>query len=121
MRPGPDSEPERVVVLETLAAGRERPGRGSFAQRLAGASVEAEPDPVPVPTSRATLVDPVPLSAEVQAKSWLSDLDPERDVRADVATLNRVLHLHRIASADPYLHEVSASQALTIRAGAARP
>ncbi len=116
MRPGPDSEPERVVVLETLAAGRERPGRG-FAQRLAGASVEAEPDPVPVPTSRATLVDPVPLSAEVQAKSWLSDLDPERDVRADVATLNRVLHLHRIASADPYLHEVSASQALTIRAG----
>jgi hypothetical protein len=53
----------------------------------------------------------------VQAKSWLADIDPERDVRADVATLNRVLHLHRIASADPYLHEVSASQALTIRAG----
>jgi len=116
MRPGPDSEPERVVVLETLAAGRERPGRG-FAQRLAGASVEAEPDPAPVPTSRATMVDPVPLSAEVQARSWLSDLDPERDVLADVATLNRVLHLHRIASADPYLHELSASQALTIRAG----
>jgi hypothetical protein len=31
--------------------------------------------------------------------------------------LNRVLHFHRIASADPYVHEVSPAQALVIRAG----
>ena len=31
--------------------------------------------------------------------------------------LNRVLYAHRIASADPYTHEVSPAQALVIRAG----
>ena len=62
-------------------------------------------------------MDPVPLSAEVQARSWLSDLDAERDVLAYVGILNRVLHLHRLACADPHLHEVSPAQALVIRAG----
>ncbi len=63
------------------------------------------------------MIDPISLSAEQQARAWLADLDRERDVRACVGVINRVLHSHRIASADPYLHEVSAAQALVIRAG----
>jgi hypothetical protein len=106
-----------VVVLETLATGRERTGRGSIAQRLSSATVEPSPDPAPVPSSRVTIVDPLPLSAEVQARSWLADLDADRDVLAYMGVLNRVLHLHRLASADPHLHEVSPGQALVIRAG----
>ena len=31
--------------------------------------------------------------------------------------VNRVIHSHRIATADPYVHEVSPAQALVIRAG----
>jgi hypothetical protein len=118
-----DGEPEHVVVLGTLGArratgrgGSERAGRRRWSGSR-GPSTPAEPEPAPVLTTRATIVDPVSVSAEGQARSWLDDLDPERDARAAVAVLNRVLHSHRIATADPYLHEVSPSQALVIRAG----
>src|SRR5262249_52124197 len=33
------------------------------------------------------------------------------------AALNRMLHFHRVAAADPHVREVAAEQALTIRAG----
>ncbi len=57
------------------------------------------------------------VSAERQARAWLADLRPEREVAAAFAALNRVLHAQRIAGADPYAREVSPAQALTIRAG----
>jgi hypothetical protein len=116
------SDPERVVVLGTLGAQRRPPGRGqlrSLATRSGarGRAAAPEPEPTPVTTARATIVDPISLSAERQAKAWLSDLDGEREIRAAVAVLNRVLHFHRIASANPYVHEVAPEQALVIRAG----
>jgi hypothetical protein len=121
------AEPEHVVVLSTVGArrsstggwagarhGRHRPLdlRGTRRRRR-----EATPEPAPVPTARATIVDPISVSAEGQARAWLEDLDAERDVRRAVAVLNRLLHSQRIAAADPYLHEVSPAQALMIRAG----
>jgi hypothetical protein len=122
-----DAEPERVVVLGTLEARRAaasrraatRGGRRSRLQRLGarGAGPSATPEPAPVSTTRVTVIDPISLSAEHQARAWLEDLDRERDVLAVVAVINRVLHAHRIASADPYVHEVSPAQALVIRAG----
>src|SRR6185437_3299114 len=78
---------------------------------------EPEPEPEPVATARATIVDPVSLSAERQAKAWLSDLDGEREIAAAIGALNRVLHFHRIAAADPQGREVFPEQALVIRAG----
>ncbi len=121
LRSEEDAEPERVVVLGTLGAQRRAPARGQLwaaAQRSPKRRpVAPEPEPEPVPTARATIVDPVSLSAERQAKAWLSDLDGEREIRAAVSVLNRVLHFHRIAAADPFVHELSPEQALTIRAG----
>ena len=116
------AEPEHVVVLGTLGAQRASGGRASSARRRrrltrAGARPRATPEPAPVATARATIVDPISVSAERQAKAWLSDLDSERDVGAAAAVLNRLLHGHRIASANPYVHEVSPTQALVIRAG----
>ena len=121
LRSGGGAEPERVVVLGTLGAAR-RPERSWRQQMLPRQhrGTELEPgsvQPALVPTARATIVDPVPLAAERQARAWLADLDAEREADAAVAVLNRVLHFHRIASADPYVHEVSAAQALVIRAG----
>jgi hypothetical protein len=114
---------EHVVVLGTLGA-RLSAGGHSTARRARrrmfnrpAARTPATPEPATVATARATIVDPVSVSAERQAQAWLSDLDPERDVHAALAVLNRLLHTHRIASADPYLHEVSPAQALVIRAG----
>jgi hypothetical protein len=126
LRPGAGSEPERVVVLGTLGAARSSPGTTGSARRglsmlsrsrRRGLGSPAAPDPAPVPTARVTIVDPVPLSAGHQARAWLAELDAEREVGAATAVLNRVLHAHRIASADPYTHEISPEQALVIRAG----
>jgi hypothetical protein len=125
LRAEANGEPVRVLVLGTLdaaRAARARPGLSS-AGRLRGRSavrrrnVAAQPDPAAVATARATIIDPVSLSAERQAQAWLADLDADREVSTAVAVLNRVLHAQRIAAADPYAHEVSPAQALVIRAG----
>ncbi|MCW3033758.1 MAG: hypothetical protein QOK19_2182 [Solirubrobacteraceae bacterium] len=124
LRDGPDAEPERVVVVETLGAdraGAELPGPAGWITRRGSRrreqAVEPQPRPAPVATTRVTVIDPVPLSAEGQARAWLEELDRERDVEAAVAIVNRVVHSHRIAAADPYVREVSAAQALVTRAG----
>jgi hypothetical protein len=127
LRRSEDGEPERVVVLGTLEPPRRplgapaAPGRGGvwLPRRLRerSRSVPAGPNPAPVSTTRVTVIDPISLSAESQARAWLAELDREREVGAAVTVVNRVIHSHRIAAADPYVHEVSASQALVIRAG----
>lgn len=104
-------EPEHVVVLNTVGASR----RGVFGRRAR--TRDTDPQPAPVPVARATVVDPVSLSSEAQAKAWLDELDPEREARQAIAVLNRVLHAQRIAAAETHTHEVSPAQALTIRAG----
>jgi hypothetical protein len=127
LRNGPDAEPERVVVLETLTAGQTASGLdaadagspGGWLRRrvVRERPVAPQPDPTPVQTTRVTVIDPVPLSAEIQAKAWLDELDRDRDIEAAVAIANRVVHYQRLAAADPYAREVSHAQALTIRAG----
>ena len=117
-------EPEHVIVLGTLGAGRAAFARGAgpLRRRAATRRREAlpEPEPTPVEITRVTIVDPVSLSAERQARAWLEELDTEREVSAAFAALNRVLYAQRIAAADPYEREVSPAQALVIRAGWAR-
>jgi hypothetical protein len=127
LRDGPDAEPERVVVLETLSAGQTTSGLtaadagspGGWLRRrvVRERPVAPQPDPTPVQTTRVTVIDPVPLSAETQAKAWLDELDRDRDIEAAVSVVNRVVHYQRLAAADPYAREVSQAQALTIRAG----
>ncbi len=117
-----DAEPEHVVVLNTLGArrsadGARRPARRRGRLGRPAARTPATPEPASVATARATIVDPISVSAERQAQAWLKDLDPSHDVDGAVAVLNRLLHSHRIATADPYIHEVSPAQALVIRAG----
>jgi hypothetical protein len=109
---GPDEgEPEHVVVLGTVGAAR----RGVFGRRSRTRRTDAAPAPVPV--ARATIVDPVSLSSEAQARAWLRELDPEREAHAAAGVLNRLLHSQRIAAAAPHLHEIAPGQALAIRAG----
>ncbi len=119
LRAGANGEAEHVVVLGTLATTRAAgaPGGARWGMPRRARTTPATPEPAPVASTRVTVVDPVSLSAELQARSWLEDLDRDRDVRAAVEVVNRVLHSQRIAAADPYVHEVSPAQALVIRAG----
>jgi hypothetical protein len=106
-------DPERVVILETVGA---TPRRGRLAARRRP-PVEAEPEPTTVPTTRVTVIDPVSVGAERQARMWLAQLDSEREVGAAAKIVNRVLYAHRTATADPCVRELGPAQALAVRAG----
>lgn len=111
VRPGPDALVENVLVLKTLGApqrrllgrNKPRPSRTS--------------DPEPVPTTRASVVRSTPFSSEAEAADWLGSADTDAEVTAAVMVLNRALHSHRVASADPYVTEVSPERALVVRIG----
>jgi hypothetical protein len=118
-------EPEHVLVVNGaprsgLQARRFRlPGlrrRGSE-RAWRGRHVQAPPQPAGAPHTRATVIDPVSLSAERQAQAWLEAIDAEAQIRDAFAVINRALFAQRIAKADAAVHAVSPAQALAIRAG----
>jgi hypothetical protein len=103
-----------VLVLGTLGAPQRRTLRGRRPRRAA-------PEPAPVPVARATLVAVTPFADRVAADAWLRAAGDRAtaEARIDhaVAVLNRVLHLHRVATADPHVREVDADLALVVRLG----
>lgn len=108
--------PSHVLVMRTLGA----PERRLLARtRGRGRAVEAPPDPPPEPvvTTRATLVDTAALEGYEAASRWLAGADLPTLADEALARLNRVLHAHRIATADPYARAVSLAQALVVRVG----
>lgn len=105
--------PAHILVLRTLGA----PERRLLAARRRSRPALSEPPAAAVPTSRATLVDTTPLPSRVVAERRLDELDAEALADAGIARLNRVLHAHRVATADPYHREASREQALVTRIG----
>jgi hypothetical protein len=120
LRSPADGGPERVIVLGTLGArrpaGADRRPIASVARR-GRRRAQPEPKAPLVEVIRATVVDPVPVAIERQARAWLADFDAGRDVAAAFDALNRMLYAWRIAAADPHTHAVSPEQALVVRAG----
>ncbi len=98
MRARAGGDPERGVVIE---------------------SERRREEPASAGETRIIVIDPVPLSAEHQAQAWLEDLLGEASRRVDeaLAIVNRVVHLHRLAAAEPRVHELTAAQATVARAG----
>lgn len=105
--------PAHILVLRTLGA----PQRRLLPARRRPRDAQLEPPPAPAPTSRATLVDTAALDSRDAAESRLRRADLERLADAAVARLNRVLHAHRVAVADPYARDVAREQALVVRVG----
>jgi hypothetical protein len=101
-----------VIVLSTLGA----PERRRLTERKKR-QAEPQPEPTPVTTGRATVVDVgSPLASVEQAEAWLGDAG-EEDLSADLAVLNRALHVFRLVTADPHLGPVGRHQALVARVG----
>jgi hypothetical protein len=105
--------PAHILVLRTLGA----PERRLLPARRRPRQAPLEPPPAAVPTSRATLVDTAVLGSRDAAERRLREADLDALADAAVARLNRVLHAHRIAVADPYAREVAREQALVVRVG----
>jgi hypothetical protein len=110
--------PSHVLVVGVLGA----PERRRLLGRRRARSVEAAPQPPPEPvlTSRVTLVDTAGLDGYEAAAAWLAGADLDALADAALVRLNRVLHAHRIAAADPYAREVARAQALVVRVGFGR-
>jgi hypothetical protein len=109
----PDGPPGHVVVLATLGA----PERRRLASLRRAREVDPQPDPTPVTTGRATIIDVgSPLAGEPAARAWLSAAG-EDDLLAGLAVLNRMLHAFRLVTADPYLPPVGPGPALVARLG----
>src|SRR4051812_30225042 len=109
-------ELEAVLVLGTLGAPRRAGLRGRRGKKVEEAGAE------PVPTSRATVVRPHPFDSPDEAERWLESLRKEEDARDEqlgraLTVLNRALHAHRVASADPTVPHVSPDRALVVRLG----
>ena len=106
---GHAGEIEQVVVVSTLGAPERRWLRGRRPR-------PASPAPAPVTTGRVTLVTARPFADRAAAERWLRAAG-EAEAQAAVATLNRVLHMQRAATADPHVREVRREQAVVVRAG----
>jgi hypothetical protein len=72
---------------------------------------------MPIETARATIVDVGnPLPDSERAAAWLKGAG-EADLADGMAALNRALHAHRVATADPRVHGIARSDALVARIG----
>lgn len=98
-------------MLAVLAA-EER--RSFLRSKKRARKAEPSPEPTMVPTARATVIRGVPVS-ELEAKSWMAVAGEH--VETELAVVNRILHLHRVSVADPYVRETSLDQAMVVRVG----
>ncbi|WP_210492181.1 hypothetical protein [Patulibacter sp. SYSU D01012] len=87
---GHANRPEAVVVVETTERPRRRFGRRS----------RPGDDDGLVPVARLTVVDADPLDAD-DPDRWLAAANGADELHAALATLRRLLHLHRVAAAEP--------------------
>lgn len=109
----PDAPASHVVMFSTLGA----PERRRLAQLRRQREAPPEPDPTPVSTGRATVVDVGrPLGAVAEATTWLAQAG-DAELQEGLAILNRALHAFRLVTADPYVNTVSRRQAIVARIG----
>jgi hypothetical protein len=107
-----------VLVVQTLGAPPPPSRRRRRARR-------ADPDATPatLPLARATAIRAfAPLDGEEEAGRWLDEATEAEDtadvlVGEGVELLNRALHIHAVAAADPHAHELTSERAVAVRIG----
>src|SRR5882757_9946378 len=87
---GPAGLPSHVLVLKTLGTVERR----GMLRRAKSKDAAPEPDPAPVPTTRATLVHAEPLG---DGEKWAPGSEPDAEVEDALRVLNGVLHAQRTA------------------------
>ncbi len=104
--------PTHVIVFATLGAPERR-----LAARRRTRTAEPSPEPTPVATGRATIIDVgEPVATVEEAGAWL-DAAGEDELADGLRILNWALHAFRLVTADPYLQPVGRRQAIVARVG----
>ena len=118
LRAFPDEEDETVIVVQTFGAiPAGRPRRARRRPRR----VDLPEPPTEVPVTRLTVIPAEECSRE-QADRDLDSIAGDAEA-AEAAVLrglravNRVMRAHRIATQDPYGHEIARSAPLAVRIG----
>jgi hypothetical protein len=99
-------------VLATLGA----PERRLLRRRGPRAAAPGAP-PAAVATGRATVVAAEPFAGPAEAERWLAEADAEGHAAAALAVLDRLVHLHRLAAADPRVPRPARGLAVALRVG----
>jgi len=113
-----DAGEESVLVVRTLGA---PPPPARRRRRSRQAEPGAEPSLLPL--ARVTAVRAfAPFESEEDAAGWLDGATEAEDtadalVADGVALLNRALHVHSVAGADPKAHELTPERAVAVRIG----
>lgn len=108
---------QRVLVVETTGA--QAPPR----RRRRPKRVDPEMEPAQLPLTRVTAVRAQePFDSAADARGWLEETIAaedaiEAEIAAAIGLLNRALHAHAVASADPLGAEVNAERAAAVRLG----
>jgi hypothetical protein len=117
-RAGGELRGESVLVVQTLGA-PPPPTR----RRRRARSVEPGVEPSPLPLARATVVRAfAPFASAAAARRWLEEAT-EAEETADalvadgIGLLNRALHAHAAAAADPHVHELTPERSVAVRIG----
>ncbi|MGH2964350.1 MAG: hypothetical protein ACRDMH_03075 [Solirubrobacterales bacterium] len=109
-------ERQTVVVVQTLGAA---PARGPRIQRRARRAEQGLPSEVPL--TRLTVIPAEPSEPDEAARELervARDSEAaEATVTAALRSANTVVRAHRVASQDPYGHEIGRDAALTVRTG----
>lgn len=113
---GEQGELAAILVLGTLGAPRRTALRGRRGKKV------GEAGPEPVPTTRATVVRADPFPSREEAQAWLDGVRGDAVAREEelaraAAILNRAMHAHRVATADPAAPDTSPARALVVRLG----
>ncbi len=112
-----DATPTDIVVTRTLGA----PERRRLSRRRGGRgrSLEPEtvPEPAPVTTGRATVIDAArPFDGATEAERWLRGAGDD-EVDRTLGILARLLVAHRVAHADPAVRVPRREEAIAVRVG----
>jgi len=114
-----DADSEHVLVLKTLAA----PPSPRRRRRARARAMEGGSESASLPLTRATAVRAsTPFAGASQAVRWLeetalSDDATDAELEAAIALLNRALHTHSVAAADPAPQVLSVQRAVVARVG----
>jgi hypothetical protein len=111
-----------VIVVKTLGAPlkRSESGRRSLGRRRQARPTTEETAPEPVAITRVTVIRGPALEDEQAAREWFERCRDEgagSEVGEALQLLNRAIHAHRVAAADPHAADVSRARARRVRVG----